>query len=78
MNEAVENVKEWVEILENSIYDEKCPSDFEKTFCDGNELLEVWFSSERIQVVYLISSGATVINSFTIDEFSDWLEKEDV
>lgn len=77
MNEVIENVVPWIELLENTIHNtQECPSDFENTFCDGNELLEVWFSSEKIKVLYILSSGSIQTMTYDIKEFSDWLEKE--
>jgi hypothetical protein len=77
MNEVIENVVPWIEILENTIHNsQECPSDFEETFCGGNQLLNVWFSSKEMFVVYLLSSGIKDSNTFTIQDFSDWLEKE--
>lgn len=77
MNEAIENYREWVEVLENSIFDEKCPSDFEEKFCDGNEMIELWFSSMQFKVSYITSSGATVSNTFSLEELSDWLDSDE-
>ena len=76
MNEAIENVVPWLEVLEGAIYEtDECPSSFEKKFCDGNELLDVYFTSESIKVYYLLSSGAHVTNIYPINEFNNWLEE---
>lgn len=78
MNTVIEEVKPWLEILENTIFlEDAAPSDFEKTFCAGNELLEVAFSSNSLIVYFLASNGATISDTFTLQEFSDWLDKED-
>lgn len=76
MNEALLNVKEWIEIIENAIYqDPECPSGFEEKFCDGNELISVSFSSSNMHVYYLLSSGETAHNTFTLEQLNTWLEE---
>lgn len=76
MNEVIQNFSPWVEILENAIRnDAECPSSFEKRFCDDNELIDVWFSSKKMKVVYLLSSGEFQTNEFDLKEFSDWLDE---
>jgi hypothetical protein len=78
MNKVIEEITPWLEILENTIYDNsEAPNDFERTFCDGNELIDVYFASEGILVSYLVSSGATVMNQFSMYKFSEWLDKDE-
>jgi hypothetical protein len=78
MNEVLENIIPWMEVLEAAIYnDDNCPTSFEKRFCQGNQLLGVWFSSENIKVLFMLSSGEQVVNSFKINELNDWLEGDD-
>lgn len=78
MNESIENIKEWIELIENVIYtDSNCPTSFEKEFCDGNELTGVSFNSENMIVNYIISSGQHIVNSFKLIELNKWLENDD-
>ena len=76
MNTVIEEVVPWIEVLENAIYDDSVsPNEFENRFCDGNELLSVYFSSESILVQFLLSSGETIMNTFSIRELDAWLEE---
>ncbi|MCK9369282.1 hypothetical protein M0R04_05025 [Candidatus Dojkabacteria bacterium] len=76
MNTVIENYIEWIELLENSIFSPECPSEFENDFCEGNELLELWFSSMEIKITYLTSAGNVIPKVIPITELSDWLDKE--
>lgn len=72
MNEALENIIPWIELLENTVYNNR--TDFEKTFCYGNELVNLRFSSELIEFTFLAESGSMVIDSCTIEQFNEWLD----
>lgn len=75
MNTVIEEIVPWIELLENVIYDDsQSPNAFEEKFCDGNELLSVYFSSESILVQFLMSSGETVSNTYNLRELSKWLD----
>lgn len=76
MNEVIENIVPWLEVLENAIFsDDECPSDFERTFCEGNELISVSFNSGKFEVHYVLSSGQHCVYSFPLEELSKWLDK---
>lgn len=78
MNKVLEEVIPWIELLENVAYDDsECPNAFERQFCDDNELLGIWFSSENILVSFLTSSGVTVQSTYSIREFNQWLGEGD-
>lgn len=78
MNTVIEEVTPWLEIIENAIIgDLECPNDFENTFCDGNELYDVFFSSDSFIVYYMLSSGDIVRKDFTMERLSDWLDKDE-
>ena len=78
MNTVIEEVTPWLEIIENAIFsDLECPNDFEKTFCDGNELYDVFFSSDAFIVYYMLSSGNIVRKDFSMEKLSDWLDKDE-
>jgi hypothetical protein len=77
MNKVIEEIVPWVELLENVIYDHtESPSEFEKEFCDGNELTDIWFSSVSMLVVYLLSSGEHVQTTYTLEALSSWLSDD--
>lgn len=79
MNKVIEEFVPWIELLEGVIYDDtESPNEFEKTFCDGNELLNVWFSSETILVEFLLSSGQAVMNSYNLSALDSWLGDNDL
>lgn len=77
MNECLENIVPWLEVIENAVYnDESAPSSFEKRFCEGNELIEFSITSSSLYVYFFTTSGDTVKINYSLDEFSDWLENE--
>ena len=76
MNEVLEDLIEWMELIENSItMDEECPSEFEKEFCDGNECLGYWLSSNYMLVKFILSNGNLVYSEYPMLELSNWLDK---
>lgn len=78
MNEVLENIIPWMELVENVIFDESVsPNSFEENFCDGNEVIGVWFSSATMRVDFFSTSGAILTTTYTIKELDDWLEGED-
>lgn len=78
MNEVLENIIPWMEVIEGAIYsDKRCPTSFEKRFCEGNQMTGVWFSSTEIKVNFVISSGTIVTNTYPMSDLNDWLETED-
>lgn len=77
MRRELEDISAWIELFENVIFDgENCPSPFENTFCGGNELINVTFSSKKMHVFFVVSSGQTVTDSFPIEEFDKWLDND--
>lgn len=77
MNTVIEEIVPWLEVLQNAIIDvDKCPNDFENTFCDGNELYDVFFASDAFIVFYMLSSGDIIHKQYSMQELSDWLDKE--
>lgn len=51
---------------------------FEKRFCHDEELLEVWFSSESIKVVFLTYEGGTWTDSFPLEELNEFLRENPI
>lgn len=79
MNEALQNLKEWNELFENIVWgpdDGPRPSDFEKTFCHSNELIDLFFSYSRVSLYYMLNDGTMVHEVISMDAFEDWLNKE--
>lgn len=77
MNEALQNLKEWNELFENIVWgpdDGPRPSDFEKTFCQSNELIDLFFSHSRIAVHFMCNDGTVVFNVIPMKDFENWLE----
>ena len=66
----------WIELVENAIkLDENCPNDFEVNFTGGNQLLNLWFSSQKFLVVYITSSGEIVYEQYLLEDLENWLNK---
>ncbi len=49
-------------------------SEFEIRFCHGAELLKVRFGSEGFETIFLNADGATWVDSFTLEELSEFLQ----
>jgi hypothetical protein len=74
-NEVLENLKEWMQLLEHAITNDEAPSDFEKTFCYGNMMFDIAFTSATFIVWFTKSSGETLTETYSINELEAWLEK---
>jgi hypothetical protein len=59
--------------IENKIFDNE--KKFINKFIKGNctDLIEIYFSSENILIVYLLEEGATIIDYITISELNTFL-----
>lgn len=71
MNQALATLSVDLRKVEDAIWARS--EAFEKRFCRGNAILALRFDSRNVEAIYLTNTGATWVDSFTLEELSEFL-----
>jgi hypothetical protein len=70
----VKNICKQLDIYIEFVYDHE--EEFLKKFAvAGCDLVNIYFSTERVKIYYLIENGQTITDSIEMDDFVTWMEE---
>jgi hypothetical protein len=66
---TIQGLKAWEDFIWSNI------EDFEKRFCYGHQIVDVYFSTEWIRIVWMTEKGMSIGNLLPIDKFLTFMKE---